>query len=209
MKKQTGITRTGLVVLLVCGLLVGALGAVAMIPQVRNSLFPDGQVRVVGQALVGGPFTLTDHTGKRVSDRDFRGKHMLIFFGFTNCPEICPTALQVATAALDKLGPKAERIVPIFITIDPERDNQQRMAEYVASFSPRLIGLTGTPEEIATVAKAYRVYARKVPDSTSAAGYSMDHSVITYVMGPDGAYKAHFTHSTDADAMASRLSKML
>ena len=203
------ITRTGLALLLVCGLLVGGLAAVATVPQVRNSLFPDGQVRVIGQALVGGRFTLTDHTGKRVSDRDFRGKHMLIFFGFTNCPEICPTALQVAAAALDKLGPKADRIVPIFITVDPERDTPQRMAEYVASFSPRLIGLTGTPEEIETVEKAYRVYARKVPDATSAAGYSMDHSVITYVMGPDGAYKAHFTHSTDADAMAGRLSKML
>lgn len=202
-------SKSGLAVLLACGFLVGAIAAVATVPRVRDSLFPGGNVRVVGQALVGGPFTLTDHTGKRVSDRDFRGRHMLVFFGFTFCPDVCPTALQVVSAALDKLGSKADRVVPIFITIDPDRDTPQQMAQYVGSFSPRLIGLTGTQAEIDTVLKEYRVYARKVPDPKSSAGYTMDHSAIIYVMGPDGAYKAHFTHATDADAMALRLDKML
>lgn len=202
-------SRIGTAVLLVCGLLVGGLAAVAALPQVRERLFPDGRVRVVGQALVGGPFKLTDHTGKTVTDRDFRGKHMLVFFGFTFCPDVCPTALQVVAAALEKLGPKADRIVPLFITIDPERDTPQQMAQYVQSFSPRLIGLTGTQAEIDTVLKEYRVYARKVPDPKSGAGYTMDHSAIIYVMGPDGSYRTHFTHTTDPDAMAERLAKML
>src|SRR5262245_230834 len=121
-------SKAGMAVLLVCGLLVGGLVAVVALPQVRERLLPDGRVRAVGQALVGGPFTLTDHTGKTVTDRDFRGKHMLVFFGFTFCPDVCPTALQVIAAALDKLGPKADRIVPLFITIDPERDTPQQMA---------------------------------------------------------------------------------
>lgn len=202
-------SKARMVVLLVCGLLVGGLVAVVAVPQVRERLLPEGRVRVVGQALVGGPFTLTDHTGKTVTDRDFRGKHMLVFFGFTFCPDVCPTALQVVAAALDKLGPKADRIVPLFITIDPERDTPQQMAQYVRSFSPRLIGLTGTQAEIDTVLKEYRVYAQKVPDPKSSAGYTMDHSAIIYVMGVDGAYRTHFTHTTDADAMAERLAKML
>lgn len=202
-------SKTSLAILLVCGLLVGGLAAVAALPQVRERLFADGRVRVVGQALVGGPFTLTDHTGKRVSDRDFRGKTMLVFFGFTFCPDVCPTALQVIAGALDKLGPKADRIVPLFITIDPERDTPQQMAQYVQSFSPRLIGLTGSQAEIDTVLKEYRVYARKVPDPKSSAGYTMDHSAIIYVMGADGAYRTHFTHTTNVEAMAERLGKML
>lgn len=204
-------SKTSLAVLAVCGLLAGALVAVALLPQVRARLFPDGGTRTVsvGQALVGGPFTLTDHTGKRVSDRDFRGKYMLVFFGFTFCPDVCPTALQVAAAALDRLGTKADRVVPLFVTIDPERDTPQQMGQYVQSFSPRLIGLTGSQAEIDKVLKDYRVYARKVPDPKSSAGYTMDHSAIIYVMGPDGAYRTHFTHATSVDVMVERLGKML
>ena len=121
---------------------------------------------------------------------------MLVFFGFTYCPDVCPTALQVMAAALDKLGPKAERITPVLITVDPERDTPAQLASYVKSFHPRLVGLTGTPAEIDAVAKAYRVYVKKVPDPKSTAGYTIDHSSIIYVMGPDGAYRTHFTHAT-------------
>ena len=118
---------------------------------------------------------------------------------------MCPTALQVIAAALDKLGPKAERITPVLITIDPERDTPAQLASYVKSFHPRLVGLTGTPAEIEAVTKAYRVYVKKVPDPKSTAGYTIDHSSIIYVMGPDGAYRTHFTHATSVDAMAERL----
>ena len=112
-------------------------------------------------------------------------------------------------AALDKLGTKAEKITPLFITVDPERDTPEQLAMYVKSFHPRLVGLTGTPAEIEAVAKAYRVYFKKVPDPKSSAGYTMDHSAIIYVMGPDGAYLAHFTHAISVDAMAERLAKLL
>jgi protein SCO1/2 len=191
------------------GFWFGGLAAFTLFPQARERLLPSINVRSVGQALVGGPFTLTDHTGKRVTDQDFRGKFLLVFFGFTNCPDVCPTALQVMAAALDKLGPNAARITPVLISVDPEHDTPAQLATYVASFHPRLVGLTGSQAEIDAVAKAYRVYIKKVPDPKSTAGYTIDHSSIIYVMGSDGAYRAHFTHATTPDAMADRLAGML
>lgn len=202
-------SRFSLVILLVSGLLVGALAAVATVPSIRDRIFAGGPERAVGQALVGGPFTLTDHTGKRVTEKDYRGKNMLLFFGFTYCPDVCPTALQVMAAALERLGPKAEQIVPLFITVDPERDTPEQMAQYVQSFHPRLVGLTGSRAEIEKVLKAYRVYAQKVEDPKSTAGYTYNHSSIVYLMGPDGAYRSHFTHATSVDTMVERLSKLL
>lgn len=202
-------SRLTVAVLLICGLLVGALAAVAVVPQVRERVFSGGGTRTVGQALVGGPFTLTAHTGQRVSDSDYRGKFMLVFFGFTYCPDVCPTALQTVAAALEQLGAKADRVVPLFITVDPERDTPEQLAQYVASFSPRFVGLTGSRAEIDTVLKEYRVYAQKVEDPKSTAGYTMNHSSIIYVMGPDGSYRSHLTHATSADVIVERLSKLL
>jgi cytochrome oxidase Cu insertion factor (SCO1/SenC/PrrC family) len=193
-------------ILAITGLAIGGLAALLAFPSLIGGS-PNSQS--VGRALVGGPFTLTDHTGKRVTDQDFRGKHMLVMFGFTFCPDICPSGLQVMSAALDLLGPKADKIVPIFITIDPERDTTQALAAYVPSFHKRLIGFTGTAEEIAAVAKAYRVYYKRVKDEKSAAAYTMDHSALIYLMGPDGAYVAHFNHGTGAEALATRLAKLL
>src|SRR6516162_9270048 len=159
--------RVRLVLYVAAGLAVGALAAVVLVPNVRERLFKPLKISSVGRALVGGPFTLTDHTGKRISDTEFRGKFLLVVFGFTFCPDVCPSELQLISAALDALGPRAARIVPLFVTIDPERDSPEQLATYVKSFHPRLIGLTGTPSEIAAVAKEYRVYVRKVPDSKS------------------------------------------
>jgi protein SCO1/2 len=194
---------------ILAGFAVGGVAALALFPAAREKLLPQvSAVRSVGQAMIGGPFELTDHTGKRVSDRDFRGKYMLVFFGFTLCPDVCPTGLQVIAAALDKLGPKAEAITPILISLDPSRDTPAQLASYVQSFHPRLIGLTGTQAEIDAVAKAYRVYAKRVDDPKSTAGYTIDHSTFIYVMGPDGAYVTHFTHATPVDAMAARLAKL-
>ena len=161
-----------------------------------------------GVALVGGPFSLIDHTGKPVSEQDFRGRFMLVFFGYTYCPDVCPTELQVMMAALDQLGPEAGKIQPVFISIDPERDTAEVLATYVGNFGPRLIGLTGTTEEIASVAKAYRVYYAKAGKSGSEE-YLMDHSSILYLMGPDGSFVRHFTYTTDASALAADLKKVL
>jgi len=206
---RVSIARLRLVLYILAGFALGGLAALAAFPEARERLLPAGNVRSVGQALVGGPFTLTDPTGKRVTDQDFRGKFMLVYFGFTYCPDVCPTALQVMAAALDKLGPQADRITPVLITVDPERDTPAQLAMYVKSFHPRLVGLTGSPQEIDAAAKAYRVYLKKVSDPKSTAGYTMDHSSIIYVMGPDGKYRAHFTHATSPEAMAERLASML
>ena len=165
---------------------------------------PEGPIGS-GSALVGGPFTLTDHKGKRVTDQDFRGRYMLIFFGFTYCPDVCPSELQVMSAALDELGPKAEKIQPIFITIDPARDTPEAMKLYVANFHPRMVGLTGSPEDIAQVAKAYRVYYARAKGSENQPDYLMDHSTILYLMGPDGKFVKHFTYGTDAKGLAAAL----
>ena len=202
-------SRLRLALYIFTGFVVGGLIALAVLPEARARLFPAATLKTVGQALVGGPFTLTDHTGKRVTDQDFRGRFMVVFFGFTYCPDVCPTALQVMAAALDKIGSKAEQITPVLITVDPERDTPEQMAMYVKSFHPRLVGLTGSPDEIAAVAKAYRAYFKRVPDPKSSGGYTMDHSAIIYVMGPDGAFRTHFTYTVNADAMAERLSKLL
>jgi protein SCO1/2 len=202
--------RVRLVLLTIAGLAVGALTALAFIPEARERFLPTSNVRVWGQALIGGPFTLTDHTGKRVTDADFRGRYMLVFFGFTYCPDVCPSTLQVVSQALDKLGPKAERFVPILITVDPERDTPEQLALYVPSFHPRLVGLTGTPAEIDAVLAAYRVRGvRKREDAKSTAGYTIDHPAQVYVMDPDGRYRAFLDYTKGPDSMAAALARVL
>src|SRR5690349_22991539 len=119
-----------------------------------------GRVVSTGQADVGGPFQLTDQAGKRVSDKDFRGRYMLIYFGYSFCPDVCPTTLAVMAQALEKLGGRAARVAPIFITIDPERDTPKVLDDYMKAFGPSFVGLTGSPAEIEGVEKKYRVYAK-------------------------------------------------
>lgn len=162
-----------------------------------------------GEALVGGPFALTSHTGERMSNQDFRGRYMLIYFGYTFCPDVCPTELQVMTAAVEQLGEKAETVRPILITVDPERDSVEQLALYIPNFGARLIGLTGTPEEIAAVTKAYRVYSAKVEDEASSEDYLMDHTSLVYLMGPDGAFRRVFSYGTSAEEMARGISEEL
>jgi protein SCO1/2 len=156
-------------------------------------------------ALVGGPFSLTDQDGRKVSEKDFLGRHMLVFFGFTYCPDICPTELQVMMAALDAMGPQGDQIQPVFVSIDPERDTPEVLKSYVGNFGARLVGLTGTPDEIAAVAKAYRVYYAKAGDQTSPDSYLMDHSSIIYLMGPDGRFVKHFPYTTDVAKLTAEL----
>ena len=132
---------------------------------------------------------------------------MLVYFGYTYCPDVCPTTLNAVAAALDKLGPKAKDLAPIFITVDPHRDTPAVMKRYTAAFSPALIGLTGTPEEIAEVAKEYRVYYAKHVTGPGPDDYSMDHSSIIYLMGPNGQFIAPIDAEGSAQQMAEKISK--
>ncbi len=148
-------------------------------------------VAVPGGVSVGGPFTLVDTEGRTVTDKSYAGRFMLIYFGYTFCPDVCPTELQALAGALDILGPAADGIVPLFVTIDPQRDTVQTLAEYVKLFHPRLVGLTGTDAQIAAAARAYRVYyAKSNPKDSSS--YLMDHSSFIYLIGPDGSLRALF-----------------
>ena len=169
---------------------------------------PRGPISI-GTALVGGPFSLTDQEGRTVTDKDFLGKYMLVFFGYTYCPDMCPTELQVMSAALDNLGAKADDIQPIFISFDPKRDTPEVLKQYISNFHPRLIALTGTPEEIAAATKAYRVFYNKLGNTSGPDTYLMDHSTITYLMDKQGKFVKHFTYSTDAAALAQALEKLI
>ena len=162
-----------------------------------------------GQALIGGPFELVGKGGKTITDKDFRGRHMLVFFGFTHCPDICPAELQIMSAALDDLAEKADRIVPVFITVDPERDTSDVITAYVENFGPNFVGLTGSPEAIAEAAKAYRVTYQKFEDEGSSDSYSVDHSALVYLMGPDGKFVTHFPYGTSPEKMAETLRRYL
>ena len=154
---------------------------------------------------LGGPFGLTDQDGTRKTEADFRGKYMLVFFGYSYCPDVCPTTLAVMRAALDRMGDQAERIVPVFITVDPKRDTPEALKAYLSSFGPRFVGLTGTPEEIASVAKEYRVFYRT--HDGEGANYTVDHSGVVYLMKPDGTYLANYSIANSPEAMAADLIK--
>jgi protein SCO1/2 len=191
---------------LAIGTLIG-LGIAAGIVWWQISSLPTGSSSgtQTGTALVGGPFSLTDQTGRPVTDADYRGRYLLIYFGFTFCPDVCPTELQVMSTALDQLGQQADQVQPLFITVDPERDTPPQLAEYVAPFHPRMAGLTGTPEQIAAAARAYRVYYSKVPGKADDGYYTMDHSSFVYLMGRDGRFLEAFAHGTTPDKMAQAI----
>ena len=166
---------------------------------------PDSQLPGRGKAAIGGPFTLVNHTGKTMTEKDIAGKYPLVFFGFTHCPDICPTDLFVISQALELLEDESNKIAPLFITIDPERDTPDILADYLSNFHPAMIGLTGTDEQIATVAKAYKVYYTKEENPDSGLDYTMNHSAFTYLMSPDGEYLIHFSHDTKPAVMAEKI----
>jgi protein SCO1 len=157
------------------------------------------------RANIGGPFTLQNGDGQTVTNKTFQGKYMLVYFGYTYCPDVCPTTLQSIASAMDRLGPKADKVVPIFITVDPWRDKPAVVKRYAAAFSPRVVGLTGSPQEISRVEQEYHVYAEK-----RAAGngeYSMDHSSVIYLMGPDGRFIAPIAEGSP-DSMATDIGRL-
>ena len=157
-------------------------------------------------ATIGGPFRLTDQHGRRVAAKDFEGQWMLVYFGYTFCPDVCPMTLANMTRALDELPDDvAAQIVPVFITIDPKRDTVEQLSEYAPLFHDRLVALTGTDAEVKAAARAYKVYFGKSGEAAAGDDYLMDHSGFVYLMGPDGRYRAHFSHTTAPDEMARRL----
>ncbi|KAJ8906505.1 hypothetical protein NDN08_002998 [Rhodosorus marinus] len=166
--------------------------------------------RSYGTASIGGPFTLVDTSGKSVTDKDYLGKFMLIYFGFTFCPDICPDELEKISEALDLLSePDQERIVPIMISVDPYRDTPERVKEYLKDFHPRFEGLTGDEDEIEQVAKEYRVYFSKADVTEVGDDYLMDHSIITYLIGPDGNFIEFFGKSTTPKDISVRIKSQI
>ena len=158
-------------------------------------------------AAIGGPFNLTDQNGKPITDRDLKGRPSLIFFGFTHCPEVCPTALFDISEILGRLGPDSSKVNAVFITVDPERDTPAVLKDYLSSFNPRLTGVGGDPEQLAAVAKAYRVYYKKVP--TKDGDYTMDHTAIVYLMDKNGKFVAPFSLKRKPEDAAAELRRYL
>lgn len=161
-----------------------------------------------GTVDIGGPFELVDQDGKAVTDADFHGKLMLVYFGYTYCPDACPTALGVMAAAIGKLDVAGERVAPVFISVDPERDTPQALKDYVGNFHPRMVGLTGSAEQVAKAAKAYRVVFQKQPGATSE-DYLMDHTTLIYLMGADGKFLTYFGQQATPDEVAEAIRRYL
>jgi cytochrome oxidase Cu insertion factor (SCO1/SenC/PrrC family) len=157
---------------------------------------------------IGGPFALTDQNGTTRTEMDFRGMAMLVYFGFTYCPDICPTDLMQMTLAIDQLGQAGELVQPVFITVDPERDTPEHLKEYLALFHPRFIGLSGDLSAIAAAARAYRAYYNKV-EWHDGSDYTVDHSAFIYLMSPHGEYLGFFPPGTPAERLAEIIGPLL
>jgi len=166
-----------------------------------------GQVVEGSASDIGGPFTLTDQYGRTRSDKEFRGRYMMVYFGYTNCPDVCPTTLSVMADALDKMEGAAKQVVPIFITVDPARDTPSVMQQYLSSFGPEFIGLTGSADAIAKVEKEYHVYEKAEAPKNGA--YTVDHSNAIYLMGPDGKFVTSYTETMGPEKLAAAIMKRM
>jgi protein SCO1/2 len=189
-------------------LFIAATVVAVALALIVNTLFinEQGEVTTSGAGLptIGGPFELVDHKGKTVTEGDYAGQYLLVFFGYTYCPDVCPTELQVIGEAMEQLGAAGAKVHPLMVTIDPERDTVAAMAEYMANFHPSLTGLTGSLEQVKAAAKAYRVYFVKNPPDEEG-DYFMDHSSFVYLMGPDGKYLHHFSPMSPAEDIAEKV----
>lgn len=186
------------VIVLVIAAVIGATAVILWQTSEQPRLA--GSVNVSRGVQIGGPFTMTDHTGQPVTEKMLEGRYSLIYFGYTFCPDVCPTELQDMSVALDLAGEAGEKVLPVFVTIDPARDGQQQMADYVAAFHPRMVGLRGTEEQTAAIAKAYRVYYAPVNQDDDY--YLMDHSNFIFFMDPDGKNIAIFNGDTSPQTIA-------
>jgi protein SCO1/2 len=195
--------RSAKIILISAAALAGLVLCVSLGLLASGLLSPSGAPRT---AAIGGPFRLTDQNGRMVTEQDLKGAPFLVFFGFTHCPEVCPTTLFEVSEILRKLGPDADRVRAVFITIDPDRDTSAALKDYLSSFDPRMLGLTGDPAEIAAVAKAYRVYYKKVPLEQD---YTMDHTTIVYLMDKEGRFVSPFNLKRTTEAAAADLRRYL
>ncbi len=193
--------------IIVWGLAFAALIAFGLSLAGREGMLGEPAVQQQ-QVSVGGPFTLVRGDGVTVTQADFAGEHTLVLFGYTFCPDVCPTALATASAALEALGEDAEKLSVLFVTVDPERDTPAVMGDYVANFHPRVVGLSGSAEQIAAMAGAYHVYYAKA-DSGDTEDYLVDHSAALYLMGPDGVYLANFRFNASVEELAAGLREHL
>jgi protein SCO1 len=196
--------RFALLAIVFAGVLVIAAGVLLALA-LRET--PRGAAGTALASAIGGQFQLIDQNGKPFSDANLKGKWHLVFFGYTHCPDACPTALNEMSLALDRLGLKRDEVGVVFITVDPERDTPDVMKSYVQSFDAPIVALTGSPEAVAQAAKAYRVFYAKHPRADG--DYDMDHSAVIYVMNPEGRFTATFTPDSSADAIVQRLQKLI
>jgi protein SCO1/2 len=200
----SGPPRFALIAVVIAGLLLLAAGGLFAI------VFRDTGNGLAGRPLstaIGGPFALVDQDGKPFTEADLKGKWHLVFFGYTHCPDVCPTTMNDLSLALDRLGPRKSQFGIVFVTVDPERDTPEVLKSYVASFAGPIVALTGSPEAVAQAAKDYRVYYAKHPRSDG--GYDMDHSAVIYVMDPQLRFTATFTPETSDEDIARRLEKLV
>lgn len=158
---------------------------------------------------IGGDFALTDQHGKTVKNTDFRGRVMLVFFGFTHCPDVCPVTLSTLAKTLDALGDKSKHVAAIFITVDPKRDTVPVLKNFLAPFNGKIVGLTGTPESIKKVSDAYKIYFSENEASKKDGSYVVDHSTIVYMMGEDGTYLRHFSYDVGEQDLANAIKEYL
>jgi protein SCO1/2 len=184
----------------VIGVAAGLAGSLWLIPQGGSALAP---------AAIGGPFALVDQNGQPRTDRDFRGKLMLITFGYTHCPDVCPLTLAAIGETLDQLGAQADQVAGIFVSVDPRRDTPAALREYVASVSNRMVALTGTDDQVAAAARAYRVYYRLGNDAATNPDYSVDHTALFYLMDREGHFIQHFGYQTQPDAIVAAIRRVL
>lgn len=191
--------------LIMVGGLVLLLGVVIFIWAAREAPPTEASAASYASVPIGGPFQLVDAAGKAVTDRTFRGKLMVVYFGYTHCPDVCPTTLNKMGEALRKVGKLADQAAMIFITVDPKRDTPQVMGDYVKAFDPRIIGLTGSPGQIAAVAKAYRVYY----SSDGPNDQLLDHSTFIYFMGPDGKLAGFLPPDKTPADIAAKIRQLL
>ena len=187
--------------------ILGAVAALLLLAAGTGVWLLGAPAKMEQGLAIGGPFHLEDSRGHPVTDESFAGKFMLVYFGYTYCPDVCPTTLNNVAVALDKLGPAANRLAPLFITVDPARDTPAVIGQYTAAFSPRIEGLTGTAEQIKAVADEYRVYYAKHQTGDGPGDYTMDHSSILYVMRPNGHFAGLLRADESPDAMAADLEK--
>lgn len=207
------LTRLALVALIGVGVAIGAALPFAVDNTARQRAADrpaPGVSTAERQGIeLGGPFALTDQDGRRITDRDFAGKVRLLFFGFASCPDICPTALTEITSLLEELGPRAAEVRSLFVTVDPERDTPEVLKAYMQSFHPGITALTGTPEDIAAVAKSFGVSYRKVPREGGSGGYTMDHGASILLLDRAGRFRMTLDLHEDAAARRAKLVRFL